>query len=74
MAFAKKSYRTSAADFVVWWGGGSATILQLKKALVRKHVLPFSMVFAEFCGGVTGIFGEYSRSVKRLAAVRKQFV
>jgi hypothetical protein len=25
------------------------------------------MIFAEFCGGMVGIFGEYPRSLKRIA-------
>jgi hypothetical protein len=54
---------------VIWWVKDQ--ILQLKQALCREHVLPFSMVFAEFCGGMVGILGEYSRSLRRVAAVRK---
>jgi glycosyltransferase involved in cell wall biosynthesis len=78
MAFVEKSYRNDAPQrarfrgLVIWWVRDQ--ILQLKEALCRKHVLPFTMVFAEFCGGIVGIFGEYSRSVKRVAAVRKEFV
>jgi glycosyltransferase involved in cell wall biosynthesis len=75
MAFVEKNYRSDVAErtrfrrLVLWWI--SDQILQLKQALLRKHVLPFSMVFAEFCGGIVGIFGEYSRSLRRVAAVRK---
>ncbi|HET9373635.1 MAG TPA: glycosyltransferase [Chthoniobacterales bacterium] len=74
MAFVEKSYRNDIAQrsrfrrLVIWWV--SDQILQLKQALRGEHVLPFSMVLAEFCGGVVGIFGEYSRSLKRVAAVR----
>jgi glycosyltransferase involved in cell wall biosynthesis len=75
MAFVEKNYRNDVAErrrfrrLVIWWVGDQ--ILQLKQALCREHVLPFSMVFAEFCGGIVGFFGEYSRSLKRVAAVRK---
>jgi glycosyltransferase involved in cell wall biosynthesis len=75
MAFVEKSYRNDIAQrsrfrrLVIWWF--SDQILQLRQALCREHVLPFSMVFAEFCGGVVGIFGEYSRSLKHVAAGRK---
>ena len=78
MAFVGKSYRNDASQrtqfrrLVTWWFHDQ--ILQLKEALFRKHVLPFSMIFAEFCGGIVGILGGYSRSVRRVAAVRKQFV
>jgi GT2 family glycosyltransferase len=75
MAFVEKNYRTDVAErrrfrrLVIWWVKDQ--ILQLKQALCREHVLPFSMVFAEFCGGMVGILGEYSRSLRRVAAVRK---
>jgi hypothetical protein len=31
------------------------------------------MILAEFCGGMVGLFGGYSRSLKRIATVRKDF-
>jgi hypothetical protein len=77
MAFVEKSYRndpSQCAQFrrlVVWWIRDQ--ILQMSEALRGKHTLPFSMVFAEFCGGIIGIFGEYSRSLKRIATVRRNF-
>ncbi len=77
MAFVEKSYRLDPSQrvrfrrMVIWWIVDQ--ISQLSKALRQKHVLPFSMIFAEFCGGMTGIFGGYSRSLKRIAAIRKRF-
>jgi GT2 family glycosyltransferase len=77
MAFVEKSYRSDASQrgqfrrLVIWWIGDQ--ISQLIKALRRKHVLPFSMISAEFCGGILGIFGEYSRSLRRIATIRKDF-
>jgi GT2 family glycosyltransferase len=77
MAFVGKSYRNDPSQRVrlrrllIWWIADQ--ISQLIKALRRKHVLPFSMILAEFCGGMVGIFGEYSRSLKRIATVRKDF-
>jgi hypothetical protein len=46
----------------------------LGQAMRRKHVLPVSMIFSEFAGGIVGLFGEYSRSLKRVTAIRKKFV
>jgi GT2 family glycosyltransferase len=75
MAFVEKSYRSDLPQrarfrrLVVWWILDQ--ISQLKDAVCRKHVLPFSMIFAEFCGGLVGLLGEYSRSLKRVAAIRK---
>ena len=74
MAFVEKNYRSDVVErtrfrrLVIWWV--TDQLMQLRQALCREHVLPFSMVLAEFCGGVVGIFGEYSRSLKRVAAVR----
>ena len=77
MAFVEKSYRNDPpqrAQFrrlVTWWIGDQFS--QLIKALRQKHVLPFSMVCAEFFGGIIGISGEYSRSLRRVAKIRKKF-
>jgi glycosyltransferase involved in cell wall biosynthesis len=77
MAFVEKNYRSDPAQrprfrrLLIWWIADQ--ISQLIKALRRKHVLPFSMILAESCGGMVGIFGEYSRSLKRVATIRKDF-
>jgi glycosyltransferase involved in cell wall biosynthesis len=77
MAFVEKSYRNDPSQrarfrrLVVWWIRDQ--ILQMSAALRGKHALPFSMIFAEFCGGMVGIFGEYPRSLKRIATVRRDF-
>jgi glycosyltransferase involved in cell wall biosynthesis len=77
MAFVEKSYRNDPSQrarfrrLVMWWIGDQ--FLQLKQALRRKHVLPFSMIFAEFCGGLVGIFGGYTRSLRQIATGRKDF-
>jgi GT2 family glycosyltransferase len=77
MAFVEKSYRSDPAQrvqfrrLVIWWIRDQ--ISKLSKTLLRRHVLPFSMIFAEFYGGMVGLFGEYPRSLKRIAGVRKDF-
>jgi glycosyltransferase involved in cell wall biosynthesis len=77
MAFVGKNYHNDPSQrarfrrLVVWWIWDQ--ILQMTAALRGKHALPFSMVFAEFCGGMIGAFGEYSRSLKRVATVRRVF-
>jgi glycosyltransferase involved in cell wall biosynthesis len=71
MAFVEKSYRNDPPQrarlrrLVIWWIRDQ--LRQLFEALRGKHVLPFSMILAEFCGGMVGIFGEYPRSLKRIA-------
>jgi glycosyltransferase involved in cell wall biosynthesis len=77
MAFVEKSYRNDPSQrarfrrLVRWWIRDQ--ISQLWETLRGRHVLPFSMIFAEFCGGMVGIFGEYPRSLKRIATVRRDF-
>jgi glycosyltransferase involved in cell wall biosynthesis len=77
MAFVEKNYRHDPSQrarfrrLVKWWIDDQ--ISQLIRALRGKHVLPFSMIFAEFCGGMAGISGEYSRSLRRIATIRKDF-
>ena len=45
----------------------------LEQAALANARTAFSMIFAEFCGGMVGIFGEYHRSLKRIATVRRDF-
>jgi glycosyltransferase involved in cell wall biosynthesis len=77
MAFVEKSWRNDPSQrarfrrLMGWWIVDQ--ISQLSEAARRRHMLPFSMIFAEFCGGMAGIFGGYSRSLKRIAAIRKEF-
>ena len=77
MAFVEKNYRNDPSQrarfrrLVIWWIRDQTS--QLWETLRGKHVLPFSMIFAEFCGGMVGIFGEYPRSLKRIATVRRNF-
>jgi glycosyltransferase involved in cell wall biosynthesis len=77
MAFVEKSYRNDPpqrAQFrrlLIWWIRDQ--LLQMFKALRGKHVVPFSIIFAEFRGGIVGIFGEYPRSLKRIAMIQREF-
>ncbi len=74
MAFVEKSYRhdrpqrASLRRLVIWWIGDQ--MRQLGQAVRGKHVLPLSMILAEFGGGIVGLCGEYSRSLRRVAAIR----
>jgi glycosyltransferase involved in cell wall biosynthesis len=78
MAFVEKNYRDDPDQrrqfrhTISWWIRDQ--IWQLGQAMRRKHVLPVSMIFSEFAGGIVGLFGEYSRSLKRVTAIRKNFV
>lgn len=52
-----------------WWFRNA--VRQLAKSLRGRHVLPPGMLFAELLGGVQGIAGEYARSRRRIAILRK---
>jgi len=77
MAFVQKNYRNHPdqrrqfRSTINWWIRDE--IWQMSQAVRRKHVLPLSMIFSEFSGGIAGLFGEYSRSLKRVTAIRKKF-
>ena len=77
MAFVEKNYRNDPDQrrkfrrTINWWIRDE--IRQMGEAVCRKHVLPLSMIFSEFSGGIAGLFGEYSRSLKRVSALRKKF-
>lgn len=77
MAFVRKSYQTDPpqrAQFrrlIKWWIKDQ--LKQLKQSLRGKHVLSPDMILAELWGGIVGFFGEYSRSQRRIAQIRKQF-
>jgi glycosyltransferase involved in cell wall biosynthesis len=77
MAFVEKNYRSEPDQrrqfrrTIQWWIRDE--IWQMGQAVRRKHALPLSMIFSEFSGGIAGLFGEYSRSRKRVTAIRKKF-
>ena len=77
MAFVEKNYRNDPGQrrqfrrTINWWIRDE--IRQMGEAVCRKHVLPLSMIVSEFSGGIAGLFGEYSRSLKRVSALRKKF-
>ena len=74
MAFIVKSYRSDPAyqsllrKLVRWWFADQAS--QLLRSLLGRHVLPPNMIALELWGGVVGLFGEYDRSVRRVAKIR----
>jgi glycosyltransferase involved in cell wall biosynthesis len=76
MAFVSKNYRNDRSQralfrrLLIWWINDQ--ISQLKKALRRRQVLQLSLIFAELCGAMVGINGEYSRSLRRVAAIRRR--
>ncbi|MEA5622016.1 glycosyltransferase family 2 protein [Nostoc sp. UHCC 0251] len=77
MAFVVKSYQSDPAQRsqlrrLVWWWFKDQ-LKQLKNSLRGHHVLPATMILAEFWGGILGILGEYPRSLKRVENIRRQF-
>ena len=77
MAFVEKNYRNDPDQrrqfrrTINWWIRDQ--ISQMGQAMRRKHVLPLSMIVSQFAGGIVGLFGEYSRSLKRVAVIRRKF-
>ncbi|HIK04018.1 MAG TPA: glycosyltransferase [Trichormus sp. M33_DOE_039] len=77
MAFVMKAYQTDPAQrsnlrhLILWWIYDQ--LKQLRDSWRGRHVLPPKMILAEIWGGVMGFFGEYSRSLKRIETIRRQF-
>jgi glycosyltransferase involved in cell wall biosynthesis len=77
MAYVVKSIQHDPAmrfrmvQLIIWWI--KYQFWQLWQSLTGQHVLPPAMVLAEFWGGIIGVFGEYARSQKRVAAIRRQY-
>ena len=77
MAFVVKSYQSdppqrSKLRRLIWWWLKDQ-LKQFRDSLRGRHVLPPTMILAEFWGGVVGFFGEYPRSLKRIEQIRRQF-
>ncbi|MDQ1336757.1 MAG: hypothetical protein QG552_3707 [Thermodesulfobacteriota bacterium] len=51
----------------------SAHLPELISSLLGQAPVPFYMVVGEIAGAIVGLMGEYSRSVKRIARIRKRF-
>ncbi|MBW4448230.1 MAG: glycosyltransferase [Hassallia sp. WJT32-NPBG1] len=77
MAFVVKSYQSdppqrSKLRRLIWWWLKDQ-LKQFRDSLSGRHVLPPTMILAEFWGGVVGFFGEYPRSLRRIEQIRRQF-
>jgi GT2 family glycosyltransferase len=76
-SFVFKSYqydpvqRSQLRRLIKWWFKDQ--LKQLKNSLQGRHVLPPTMILAELWGGIVGFLGEYPRSLRRIAAIRRQF-
>ncbi|MDZ8223198.1 glycosyltransferase family 2 protein [Nostoc sp. ChiVER01] len=75
MAFVVKCYQSdppqrSKLRRLVWWWFRDQ-LKQLKNSLRGRHVLPPNMILAELWGGIVGILGEYSRSLRRIEQIRR---
>jgi len=76
MAFVEKSYRNDPSQrgrflrLLVWWFRDQ--ISNLVATLRRGNFQSVWTVSAELLGGFVGIFGEYSRSLKRVATIGKK--
>lgn len=76
MAFVVKSYRQDRSQrtkfrlLIGWWFKDQ--LRQLAESIFGRNALPPGMILAEFWGGVVGLFGEYTRSMKRVEKIRRQ--
>jgi hypothetical protein len=76
MAFLVKSRRADPAlaarqAATVWWWLCDRAGAMARAALRRKW-LELGFAWAEFRGGVQGLFGEYDRSLRRSERIREQ--
>jgi len=77
MAFVVKTYNSDVTQrpklrrFLLWWFGYK--LHGLSKSLRGKHVLPPGLLLAELWGGILGLSGAYSRSVRRTERIRKRY-
>jgi glycosyltransferase involved in cell wall biosynthesis len=77
MAFLVKSWRTDGdlrprhRALVRWWLLDQVKSVAGAAARLRLRDLRFR--FAELIGGIQGLFGEYDRSMRRVAAIRDRF-
>ncbi|WP_270934407.1 glycosyltransferase family 2 protein, partial [Falsiroseomonas oryzae] len=75
MAFVAKShaadpaYRPRLRRLVAWWF--ASQFRQLLRSLRGRHVAPPGMIVVELLGGMVGLFGEYSRSARRVERIRR---
>ncbi len=51
----------------------SSRLSELTSSLLGAAHVPFYMVLAEMAGGMVGLMGEYSRSVRRVERIQSQF-
>lgn len=51
----------------------SSHLRELAGSFIGRAPIPVYMVLAEIAGGIAGLMGGYSRSVKRIERIRKQF-
>jgi GT2 family glycosyltransferase len=76
MAFASKSHASDRSLRPLWrililrWFSSHAR--ELAAALFGRHCLPASFLLWELVGGVVGLFGEYGRSRRRIAEIKRR--
>lgn len=77
MAYLVKCYRSDASDHLAisqlmsWWF--RTTTGELVRSLRGRSELAPDLVMAELTGGVVGLAGTYSRSLKRSERIRREF-
>ncbi len=76
MAFVFKAYRSDPPERARWrllvlsWFAHQ--LRQCAKALRGRHALPAGLLATELWGGVVGLLGEYPRSQRRSARIRRE--
>lgn len=78
MTFIEKSSRKDSSQSIKfrilkrqWF---KYSILNLLRSIKGRYMLPPDMVAAELWGGIVGLFGEYSRSEKRINKIKREII
>ena len=68
--------RINLLRLIYWWFVNDllGLLMHLKKKLQGRRHLPPSLFLGELWGGVVGLFGGYSRSLRRVEEIRKSFL
>jgi len=78
MAFIEKSSKNNPSQSIkfrsIKWLWFKQQIRDLIRSIRGRYVLPPDMVAAELWGGIVGLFGEYSRSQKRIKKIKRQII
>jgi glycosyltransferase involved in cell wall biosynthesis len=79
MAYVSKSYKTDPSQranirrWIWWWGAYQTSKVLVPFLRKSRKSWPLDLVIAEIAGGIVGLMGEYSRSMKRIEMRRRLY-